>query len=258
MFAPLVFLLLRSRHRIHEMLFVVVIVIIIQFAGIAERKRISQVGHIQREPLAIWSTFELVLFCILTLIHLIEQSHMGSITLRLLFFSLCSLSLRMPFFVVAVSVVYSEVFIFQTPCLYLLSARWPKLCRRSLATEMLWRFFEFSLVHRIRICWISMAAHINRLNEMEELSLFEVQTAQFAIIWLWLFMNCCFAFGLNASRIRRLPYSQDLLIYFKTMLKWTIPFNLFMPARFFFFFAFGLLVTMDANTVWTYFIFYSM
>lgn len=105
------------------------------------------------EPLAILSTFELVLSCILILLHLIEQSHIAghyaSFALPLLatlshsrhfFDSKISLSLALALSSFFAMPYISEVFILQTPCLYPLLARWPELSRKSLATEILWRF----------------------------------------------------------------------------------------------------------------------
>lgn len=126
------------------------------------------------KALAILSTFELVLSCILTLLHLIEQSHTAALRFVCsfiapvphflcprVFMNVCAcvfhpptlslhpLTLQSHLFsrplsfslflssVVIVVVAFSEVFILQTPCLYLLLARWPELSRTSLTTEIL-------------------------------------------------------------------------------------------------------------------------
>lgn len=131
-------------------------------------REFHNLAAIQWEPLAILSTFELVLSCILTLLHLIEQSHIAALRFVCSFSPFCahtngkSLSIFHFHFISAfhshfqfgfaasiplffVCVAFSEVFILQTPCLYLLLAHWPELSRKSFdrTLEILWRLLEF-------------------------------------------------------------------------------------------------------------------
>lgn len=141
----------------------------------AERKRILQFGRIQWKPLAILSTFELVLSCILTLLHLIEQSHIAplrfvcsfplsfSYSLSLscthsyaqnlyrsfvcILFSkelsiagFCSLKLFHPFLFLSLALLFCGIcgsfYFANTLFVSIVGSRWPELSRKSFLTKL--------------------------------------------------------------------------------------------------------------------------
>lgn len=117
-------------------------------------KGISQVGRIKWEPLAILSTFELIPSCILTLLHLIEQSHIAghyaSFALPLSRTSnhilatfkatirSATLSLSLPLFLSISIAVRKFLFYKHLVCIHcFLVGR--KFVEKVLASEILWR-----------------------------------------------------------------------------------------------------------------------